>query len=566
MVGYAINAQLLFKDEAQNVGLQDHLGYADLGNGLSLADFDNDGWDDITLPSANGIPLRFYKNYQGYFFQEMLIDPAITYQTRSVNWVDFDNDGDKDLFITSDTNGNRLFENTDNGLIDITLNAGFSISNLLTFGASWGDINNDGCLDVYLSNRVEVGTITNLIYMNNCDGTFSDVTNDIGLENDPAPSFCAGFFDFNNDGWQDIYVANDKYAPNYLYKNNGDGTFTDVSVSSGTDIIADAMSVTIHDYNSDGFFDIYVTDTPAEFSTPGNGSVLLRNNGDETFTDVSSLTGTQLNSFSWGANFFDAENDGDLDLYVSCSFDGSFENYASSGFFINNGNSSYSMSNSSGFDTDFKRSYANGISDLNHDGKVDIVVMNNDNEIPFLWNNQTNTNNNYLKINLLGTISNKDGVGSMIEISVDGQKQYRYTLCGEGYLTQNSNINHFGIGANSIIDYVKVKWLSGIEDIQYNVVANQLLNIVEGSTLSIEDVNNTLQTKVFPNPFFDELYVESIKQINSGQIYSITGLKLMTFINFETKTKLNLKGLPSGIYFLKLDLPNTSQIIKVIKK
>ena len=117
--------------------------------------------------------------------------------------VDYDNDGDKDLFITSHTNGNRLFKKTNNGLVNVTVASGFVEENFNTYGASWGDFNNDGCLDVYISNRNEAQSfITNLFYKNNCDGTFTEVTNDVGLSNAPALSFCSGFFDFNNDGWR----------------------------------------------------------------------------------------------------------------------------------------------------------------------------------------------------------------------------------------------------------------------------------------------------------------------------------------------------------------------------
>jgi hypothetical protein len=291
-----IYTQINFVDQANNLGLNDHSGYADLGSGISFVDYDVDGWDDITIASANNIPLRFYKNYQGVFSEEILIIPPVTYQTRSVNCIDFDNDGFKDLFVTSDTNGNRLFKYYGNTLEDITIQAGFPMDNLKTFGASWGDINNDGCLDVYISNRQEdtTSTIANYLFKSNCDGTFTNVTEAIGLANNAAPTFCTGFLDINNDGWQDIYVANDKYAPNFLYKNNGDGTFTDISLTSGANIIADAMSVTVDDYNSDGFLDIFITNTPNEFSTPSLGSYLLMNNGDETFQDVSDISNTRL--------------------------------------------------------------------------------------------------------------------------------------------------------------------------------------------------------------------------------------------------------------------------------
>ncbi|MCP4801292.1 MAG: VCBS repeat-containing protein, partial [Bacteroidetes bacterium] len=153
-------------------------------------------------------------------------------------------------------------------------------------------------------------------YRNNGDATFTDVSSSAGISNLNHLSLCASFFDFNNDGWQDIYIANDRFTTsNILYKNNGNGTFTDVSSSSGSGITMDAMSTTIGDYNSDGFLDIYITNT-------SSGNYFLENNGDETFTNIASSNGTLFQSISWGAVFLDADNDSDLDLYVSGMRDG----------------------------------------------------------------------------------------------------------------------------------------------------------------------------------------------------------------------------------------------------
>ena len=279
-----INAQIYFADEASNIGLTEHTGGSPNGSGLSFADYDGDGYDDITLASGDGVPLRFYKNFVGLFFEETLISPPITYRTRAVNWVDFDNDGDKDLFVTSDTNGNRLYEKTVTGLINVTASAGFPLINEFTFGASWGDVNNDGCLDVYISNRIinpGPDEITNRFYLNNCDGTFTDATDSSGLTNTPALTFCSGFFDLNNDGFQDLYVSNDKFEPNFLYLNTGDGTFEDISTYSGTGVTMDAMCVTIDDFNSDGFMDIYLTNSASNVSESTIGNIFYKNNNKQ---------------------------------------------------------------------------------------------------------------------------------------------------------------------------------------------------------------------------------------------------------------------------------------------
>ena len=330
-----LNSQVFFANQSNIVGITEDTGIVSMGGGVSFVDYDDDGWDDITLATGDNESIQFYKNYDGFFVQELLLPVDLNFQNKSINWVDYDNDGDKDLFVTSQTDGNRFYERlSDNSLVDRTISAGFVTENMFTFGASWGDVNNDGCLDVYLSNYKEGTTITNYLYKSNCDGTFTEVTDEIGLTNTPALTFCSGFFDFNNDSWQDIYIANDKVGQNHLYKNNGDGTYLDVSQSSGTDLIIDAMSVTIDDFNSDGYLDIFITNTPNDVAVTFGSTVLLRNNGDETFSNISESSGAQLNSWSWGASFFDAENDADLDLYVSCSYDGS-NGFPSYGYYEN---------------------------------------------------------------------------------------------------------------------------------------------------------------------------------------------------------------------------------------
>ena len=385
---FSIIAQINFQNNGNVLGLTANTGTSVFGgSGVSFVDYNGDGYDDITLASGDNIPVRFYKNLDGTFFVEESLLPILgdySYKTRSVTWIDFDNDGDKDLFLTSDTDGNRLFENQNSTLVDVTTTAGFPLDNVHTYGASWGDIDNDGCLDVYLSNRIGDTTITNYLFKNNCDGTFSDVTDSVGLTNSSALTFCSAFFDFNNDGYQDLYVANDKFKPNYLYKNNGDGTFSDISLSSGTDIVVDAMSVTVDDFNSDGFFDIYITNTPNDISTPTLGSILLKNNGDETFSDISVSSGTSLDSFSWGSSFLDADNDGDLDLYVSCQYTQA-DNLPSYAFYKNDGNELFSSPTDVGFANNDYKSYACAIGDYNNDGKQDIIVNNDANEAPSLW-------------------------------------------------------------------------------------------------------------------------------------------------------------------------------------
>ena len=563
-------AQINFQNNGSVLGLTANTGTSVFGgSGVSFVDYNGDGYDDITLASGDNIPVRFYKNLDGTFFVEESLLPIsgdFSYKTRSVTWIDFDNDGDKDLFLTSDTDGNRLFENQNDTLVDVTIAAGLPLDNVYTYGASWGDIDNDGCLDVYLSNRIGATTITNYLFKNNCDGTFSDVTDSVGLTNSSALTFCSAFFDFNNDGYQDLYIANDKFKPNYLYKNNGNGTFSDISLSSGTDIVVDAMSVTVGDFNSDGFFDIFITNTPNNVSTPTLGSILLKNNGNETFSDISVSSGTSLDSFSWGSNFLDAENDGDLDIYVSCQYTqaDSFPSYA---FYKNDGSEVFSNPTGVGFANNDYKSYASAIGDYNNDGKQDIIVNNDANEQPSLWTNTSVLNtNNYISIDLEGTTSNKDGIGSVIEISTGGNKQYRQVLGGESYMAQNSLVENFGVGNATNVDYIKVNWLSGLTDILYNVNVNQKLTVIEGTALSASNYTENTAIIYYPNPVIHTLKLESEQRIEQVIVYSVLGKKELELLPEIGEYDIDFSKLASGYYFVKVISVEDIKIIKILKQ
>ncbi len=472
------NAQLAFQENALNLGVAQSYGSSNLGGGVSFVDFDNDGWDDITFATGDNMETLFFKNLGGTFVQvELGIND--TYETKQVIWVDYDNDGDKDFFATSITGLNKFYRNEGNlTFTDITETTGLFTENLYTYGAAFGDIDNDGDLDIFLTNRDVISLDQrNYLYLND-NGFYVDVTETAGLFMGNELSFCASFFDYNKDGLQDIYVSNDKYTKiNRLYKNNGDNTFDDVSEASGAGMAIDAMSTTIDDYNGDGWLDIYVTNTT-------EGNYHLRNNGDGTFTNVAEALGTAFYSIAWGAVFLDAENDGDLDLYVSGMLDGSNSSLPSA--FYQNLNGFYTIPSNIGFDEDTRTSFSNAIGDFNNDGLPDIIVMN-DTEPNFLWENKSNTNHNWVKLKLEGTTSNRDGIGSTIEIVANGKSHFRYTLCGEGYLGQHSNIELIGLLNAPVIDYIKVIWLSGIEDIIQNVDVNKTYKVIEG-TGEVEEI------------------------------------------------------------------------------
>lgn len=552
-----LSAQVTFEESAQDLGISITCEYTFLGNGVTFFDYDNDGLDDITFATALGDPIYFYKNINGNFVSQSLNISNNNARNKQINWVDIDNDGDNDLFITSDNSGNRLFENLGSMIMsEITSTSGMLNDNFPYYGASWGDYNNDGFLDVFISIRDPF--IPNILYKNNGDKTFTLANVEAGLLTDGYMSFCSAFIDYDNDGDQDIYVANDKYAnPNLMYRNNGDGTFTEVGNITGTDVSIDAMSVTVEDFNYDGWLDIYITNDPTN-------NVLFVNNGDGTFTDMAQSYQVTFNSSSWGAVFLDADNDKDLDLYVSGEGNGTESPFLSSAFYENISPSNFQLNNSA-VPGDFAYNYGNAIGDTDNDGYPEIVVNNIDHENIFLWKNNTNTSNNWLKVKLEGTTSNRNGVGSFIEISINGNKQYRYTCLGEGYLSQNSATEQFGLGTETIVDYVKVKWLSGNEDIFYNVSPNQTMNIIEGSSLSIDEQNlNTL--KYYPNPSNGKLTIKSKQILEEITIYNLLGEKVMQIQPNSLNCDLSTEYLTNGVYKAQVKTINRIEVFKLIVK
>jgi len=541
-----VNAQISFEDVANEIGTAYSYGTSTWGGGVSFADFDNDGWDDLTFASEEGTEIYFLKNNDGIFNSISLNGISNTFKTKQVIWVDYDNDGDQDFFVTGFEGVNKFYKNDgDMNFTDISSTIGFFQTDLFTYGVSFADMDNDGDLDAFISNRDGVADDQRNYLYRNDEGTYIDITASAGLSMSSHLSFCSIIFDYNNDGFQDIYISNDKPDNlNILYKNNGDGTFDDVSEYSGAGIGINAMTTTIGDYNNDGWFDIYITNTP-------EGNELLRNNGDGTFTNVAEATATTFNSVGWGAVFLDADSDGLLDLYVSSDFDGSVGSFLSAAFYHQQNNETFIIPENIGFQDDTRKSYTNAIGDIDNDGKPDIVV-GNDIEPNFLWANTTVNENNWLKVKLEGVISNRDGIGNTIEINIDGQSQYRYTLAGEGYLSQNSFYEFFGMGNATEVDYVKVTWTAtGEIEIINNIAANQAITIQEGNGVLSVDNSEVIDFKVYPNPSITGIFKLNISSKMNISIYNTLGMHIFDKL-ILTNDVLDLSKFPKGIYIIKV--------------
>jgi hypothetical protein len=453
------------------------------GNGVSFYDFNNDGWDDLTLGSGNQIPL-FYENIEGEYSQVFFDIPvAPVGNVEIILWADYDNDGDPDL-LTSQFGGFLQLWNNDGyfNFTEVSEAAGLDTGFWAWWGASFCDYNHDGYLDLYAGKYYD--TLNNfdtekqgLLYLNNGDGTFTDVTTAAGVELLPQPIFQPVWFDYNHDGWEDLYLIIDRIVwENRLFKNNGDGTFTDVSQSSGTDVSVNSMTGTIGDYDNDQDFDIYVTNGPSI-------NYLFRNNNDETFDIVTEEAGLLVDLTSWGALWLDYDNNGWEDIFVGTT--GFMWGANQNKFYTNNEDGTFTDATSLvGLYGDLSPSFVSAIGDINNDGYYDFVTNNNDPFPTILWQNDGGANH-FLSATLKGTTSNKEGIGSWITCYADNKILSRYTHCGENIVGQSSRKEIFGLAGSTSVDSLRIEWNSGTIDTYYNLDVDQHLFFVEGESFCV---------------------------------------------------------------------------------
>lgn len=453
------------------------------GDGISFYDFNGDGWDDLTISTGDGDP-RFYVNNHG------VLEPApftiLNEPSENISmmlWADYDNDGDADLLITKFGAPVQLWNNDgDFNFTEVAGSSGLMLGAYEHVGAAFADYNHDGCLDLYISKFYHpsfyVGDqYTGRLYMNNCDGTFTDVTDSAGVYLPARPSFQPVFLDFNGDGWEDLLLVIDRiFWSNELFKNNGDGTFTNVTDSSGFGFSFDAMTGTVGDYDNDADLDIFMTNNPYyDF-----GTVLMRNNGNETFSNVAQEMGVSLFEVTWGSLWLDYDNDSWQDLFVSVT--SPVQEPIGNQFFVNNEGQGFSQENALvGIDNDPSETFVCAQGDLNNDGYFDFAINNRNPHRAKLYMNDGGPNN-YLSVSLQGTLSNKDGIGSWIHCYADGNHYVRYTLCGENLIGQNSQKEIFGLGSISSVDSLVIEWNRGTRDVYHNPPINTHHHIIEGMT------------------------------------------------------------------------------------
>lgn len=310
----------------------------------------------------------------------------------------------------------------------------------------------------------------NRLYRNNGNGSFTDVSMGSGTDNGNKATMISVWFDYDNDLWPDLFVLNDRSIyENALYKNNSGQDFSDITSSAGVNYAVDAMTGTVGDFNNDGWFDVYITNT---FPGP---SLLHVNQGNGQFLEQAAQQNATIGQSGWGAVWIDYDNDMLQDLMVA-TFEG-----GNNMLMRNLGANFQTIQNSGIYDLAATFSYSMG--DIDNDGFPDLASYSKSPIGVELWQNQT-AGNNYLKVKLQGTLSNRMGIGSKIElVTADGTHQYRYTMCGDQYLSQNSASQFFGLATNESADTLRITWPSGQVDEFYNVMANQSLVIAEGSSI-----------------------------------------------------------------------------------
>ena len=476
-----------------------------MGSGGLFFDYDNDGHLDIYLVNSGslGSPVQPYRppDHTNILYRNKgdgtFVDAtAAAGLQQNVGYgmgclaADYDNDGDADLYLTN-FGPNQLYRNNGDGTFtDVTSHAGVADGNW-SVSASFGDFNLDGHLDLYVTNYLDYQLETahvcflegvhiycgpheypgarDTLYRNNGDGTFTDVTTRAGVHNN-GKGLGVLFTDYNTDGYPDIFVANDA-VPDFLYLNNKDSTFTEIAITAGVAYNSEgrataSMGIASGDYDNDGAQDLFVTNFSLEINS------LFHNDTDGFYTMTTFEAGLADPSFSklgFGTQFLDADNDGWLDLFVANGhvWDNVSEITPSLSYkqkcqiFGNTGNGQFrDLSETTG--AFFKRSIVGrgvAIGDYNNDGALDVLVTCCG-EPPVLLRNDSQTHN-YVKIRLVGTESNRDGVGAKVWVRTNETTRFRELTCGGSYASGSERTLHFGIGAQETLQSIEVKWQSG---------------------------------------------------------------------------------------------------------
>ena len=505
----------------------------DMGSGAGFADIDNDG--DIDLYIVN-IPHPFtqevspdrktnvlYRNNGDGTFTDITNIAGVGHQGYGMGCVfaDYDGDGSVDLYVTN-YGANVLYRNNGDGTFrDVTKTADVGCE-LWSTGAAFADVDGDSDLDLYVCNYVTYdlekleqmqeeslqsgkpvpsalnphvfAPQDNVFYRNNGDGTFTDATAELGIAAPGGRSMQCLFSDFDNDNDLDLYVANDT-SVNYVYRNAGDGTFTDVSDASWAADFRGSMGLSAGDYDGDGDIDLFMSHWVDEENAlyrnllAESGLQNPPNSAHIRFVDESysaMLAEVGIKQIGWGTALFDYDNDGDLDIFVTNG--STFQELKQpevlipqvDALFSNNGDSTFSdvseISGITALPTRVGRGAAFG--DYDNDGDVDIFIVNN-HAAPILLRNEGGNRNNYMHVELIGTDQNRNAIGAKIQLKTADRTQIREVYAGESYMSSNSFVVEFGVGNATQIETLQVTWLNGDTQARHNIPTNQRIRVTQ---------------------------------------------------------------------------------------
>jgi len=440
IISSTLKAQLTFTENSVNAGVND----GDAGQGIVFADFDNDGYLDFYVVNHDGgLSVLYMNNGDGTFTENAAVAGiAVTAGGEGAVWLDYDKDGLMDIYVANEAGANALYHNNGDGTF--TNEGGATGSDILgtAITALVADYNNDGLSDIYIVNL----TGSNVLLKADLEGNYTDVTNSAGV-GDAGAGISGSWGDFNGDGFADLYVVNRGSASNVLYENNGDGTFSNVTSSSGTSSSRAGYGCAVGDYDNDGDLDIYVSNFGA--------NQLFQNDGSGTFIDVATTAGVHNSLNSLGVSFGDLDNDGDLDIYV-------VNDNGANALYINDGSGIFGDSTAvAGVGDASGVGQGTAFGDIDNDGDLDIYVTNFNQPNVFFIND--GSSNHFLHINLKGLANDANGIGTTVTLHAGGTSQSRIVEGGGGFSSHSSPTVEFGLGSLISVDSIVVSWPYGRE-------------------------------------------------------------------------------------------------------
>lgn len=533
---------------------------------MCWADFNNDSFQDLFVTnnnSSNKNNMLYFNDGSGGFIKiatgSVVSDGGSSY---GCTVADVDNDGDIDLFVSNYNENNFFYLNNGNGSFTKVTTGNIVINGGKSVGCSFGDYDNDGYVDLYVANRDEA----NFLYKNNGNSTFTKITSG-EIVTDVANSGGCAWGDYDNDGYIDLYVANG--TNDCLYINNGNGTFTKIINNPVVTESEQSTGGSWGDYDDDGDLDLYVTGGLIGSSY----NRLFKNNGDGTFTKI--LNDPIVNPLFWsgGSAWGDCDNDGDNDMFAG-GYDGVNRLY------LNNNNGTFTSMDTGILVTDGNYKKGCGWCDYDKDGDIDIFTARNN---YFGGNNcfykNLGNSNKWINIKCVGVVSNKCGVGTKIYVkaNINGTVKRQLKVITTQSGGNQSGINDlnptFGLGNAAFIDSIIVVWQSGTTDRIGQTPVNQFVTITEGQGITLVKHNGTVAVDNFrlignyPNPFnpSTKIRFEIPKQVNVKiDIFDVTGKLVEEIVKglFEQGTyevNWNSEGRPSGTYFCRLTTEDFSE-------